>query len=89
MTTYSELARSRSGEIRTRRRATPAPISRARRRSQRARSTPGFPSPLRSLGRRADDALQQIIHLVEERVEIVVSLVDHHLAVLLSFSGPT
>ena len=39
----------------------------------------------RSLSRRAYDPLEQIIHLVEERVEIVVGLVDHDLACLVIF----
>ncbi len=39
-------------------------------------------------GDRADDAFEQIIHLVEERIEIVVGLVDHDLAGLVVLQRP-
>src|SRR5271165_5675767 len=43
---------------------------------------------LRALGRGADHAFEQIVHLVEERVEIVVGLVDHDLAGLVVLERP-
>src|SRR5271156_3615183 len=86
MTTYSELARSRTaksaeparlaiGSIKSR----GAPVARG------AFDTGRFPS---ASGRRAHHALQQIVHLIEEGVEIVVGLVDDDLAGLVVFERP-
>ena len=80
MTTYSELARNRTAK-------SSAPL--ALRRDRRCRAGPGRERRVRHglfrvpSGRRADDALEQIIHLVEERIEIAVGLVDHDLAGLV------
>src|SRR5271157_5596239 len=78
ITMYAELTRGRStkserpasaarGSINSR----GAPVARG------AFDTGSFPS---ASGRRADDALQQIVHLVEERIEVVVGLIDDDLA---------
>src|ERR1700688_1039043 len=83
MAIYSELARSFSAISEPAFRD-PAPI-----RSREAPVTTGasdiraVPSLLGFLGRRAHHPLEQVVHLVEERVEIVVRLIDHDLACLV------
>src|SRR5271167_3224064 len=81
MTTYSELTRSRSAKSDPAARdATGSTMARGAPVATGGFDTGSFPS---SLGRRADDALQQVIHLVEERIEVVVGLVDHDLAFIV------
>src|SRR5271165_30048 len=78
MRTYSELARSRTAKSELPARVPSGSInSRGAPVSNTPFATGSFPS---ASGRRADDALQQIVHLVEEGIEVVVGLIDHDLA---------
>ena len=86
MATYSEFARSFSAKIANRpravRRCEPGRAD-APCRDEGAFDMQAFRLCRGSLGRRADDALEQIVHLVEEGIEVVVGLVDDDLAGLV------
>src|ERR1700727_1417568 len=80
--TYSEFTRSLSAILEPAFRD-PVPITSREASVARGAFDMRLPALPQSLSRRAHDPLKQIVHLVEERVEIVVGLVDHDLARLV------
>src|SRR3984957_15249742 len=85
--TYSELTRSFSARSEPAFRD-PVPIRSPGAPVARGAFDMRLPALPRSLRCRAHHALKQIIHLVEERVQIVVGLVDHDLAGLVVLERP-